>query len=940
LKIALNVSSLVKSRKNKKSVPYVLIGLFIGLLLVFIAFNQSFDFFNYLKLKGIQGPAFRANPSEYISSVITQSPKSLISRSDIKNLNIDIKLNNWQSLMKHKERALKNGIISNNEKKYIKGSVSFDGNKVPTKIRLKGDWVDHLLGKKLSLRFKLEDDSFINGMSTFSIQNPSTRDFQGQLIIDKMLREYDIISPRNFLVNTKINGDDIGLMFFSEHFSKELLENFNRKESVIIKFDESELWKSRLNNKIYEADEFSSKITAFGMSKVKNNEKLFDDYKTAVGLLRGFLSQSMMAHEVFDVKKMGEFLAINDFWGESHGLIWHNLRFYFNPISFKLEPIGFDQMLYHNPDTLDLPKDSIASSKFLDSIRDNGFVKLIYIRTLKELKNKIQDADYYNQYVDLDITNEKILRKEFFLKPPPLLLNNDLLKRLNLLIQNAISSTVHMEPYGNNLGWAVNPRNNSNIVDLIYGKNLIEANMFVGEFYKYGLSNLGLENPYHGYRLNKNENSKLNIASVNNDVVYLIEDNPDLKNFQRIVNFYSHSNDQKVIFEIENLTPITIKVKKIKVIFKEEKNIIPQEINLDDFNLIMQANSKNHFQADNISYQDVERFLLYLKPVGGSQNYIVESEYYPKTLTINPIPKSTIINGINTHSFLQVDNKNKTIDALSGDWNVESPIIIPEGFTFNISENTILNFNKDSFILSNGQINFIGSSSNPIILKPQDNIKSWKGVKVFGNSELPLSIVKNVHIYDTSALSLNKWKTDAGFLAYKITLESNNLKIINNKTEDAINLVQSDFSIKDIDVINSYSDGLDVDFSTGTIVGGSFTNIGNLTGGDALDFSGSEAKIYDISVFNVDDKGLSIGEKSRIFAKNIDISEANIGIAIKDESSLEIFNSDISNSESGILAYIKKREYGPPQALLEEIGFSSNKVDYEALDGSKIIFTR
>ena len=166
----------------------------------------------------------------------------------------------------------------------------------------------------------------------------------------------------------------------------------------------------------------------------------------------------------------------------------------------------------------------------------------------------------------------------------------------------------------------------------------------------------------------------------------------------------------------------------------------------------------------------------------------------------------------------------------------------------------------------NNVINFIGSSSNPIILKPQDNIKSWKGVKVFGNSELPLSIVKNVHIYDTSALSLNKWKTDAGFLAYKITLESNNLKIINNKTEDAINLVQSDFSIKDIDVINSYSDGLDVDFSTGTIVGGSFTNIGNLTGGDALDFSGSEAKIYDISVFNVDDKGLSIGEKSRIFA--------------------------------------------------------------------------
>ena len=938
MKIALNAAPSDKKRQQTSRFLFffkVLSILFI-LILVLITSSKSFDFFSYLKLKGIQGPAFRSNPSAYVSAILTHTPKSLLSRSEIKNLNIDIKFDDWQTLMKYKEESINNGMIGDAEKIYLKGSISYDGNNVPAKLRLKGDWTDHLLGKKLSLRFKLEDDNFISGMNKFSIQSPTTRDFQGQLIIDKMLGEFNIITPRNFLVRTKINGNDIGLMFLSEHFSKELLENSKRKESVIIKFDETELWKSRLNNKIYEADEFSAKITAFGMDRVMNDERLYDDYTTATGLLRGFLSQRMMAHDVFDVKKMGDFLAINDLWGESHGLIWHNLRFYFNPISVKLEPIGFDQMLYHTPETLDMPIDSIASSKFIDKIRNNGFIKLVYIETLKELKNNLQDPDYFNDYVDFDNSNEKILRKEFFLKPPPLLQNNNLLSRLDSLITNATDSVIHMKSFRGNLAWAVNPRNHSKVVDLIYGVNVIKANMFNGDFYKYGLSNLGLENANHGYILEKNSNQKLNIMP-NNNFYYVVEDNPDLQKFQKIANIYSHANDSTVSFEIENLIPIPIEINKIKVMFKEEKKIIPRSIYLDGFDTILQSYAKENIEIDNINYEDVENIFISINAVGDIQNYTFLAENYPKALTTSPIPKSTLLRDIDKHSYLQVDNERKTIDTLSGEWSVELPIIIPAGYTFNISENTTLKFNKESFILSLGQINFQGSTNKPIILKPQNGIKSWKGIKIIGNSELPLSTINNVSIVDTSALFQNGWRTDAGFFAYKVSLESNNLKIINNKSEDAINLVNSHFNITNISINNSYSDGLDVDFSTGIISGGSFNSIGKLTGGDALDFSGSIAKIYDLSISNVDDKGLSIGEKSSIYAENIDILETSIGVAIKDASSLEMVNSSISKSDNGVLAYIKKSEYAPPQARFENIDFNLNILDYKSHDGSRII---
>ena len=39
---------------------------------------------------------------------------------------------------------------------------------------------------------------------------------------------------------------------------------------------------------------------------------------------------------------MGRFFAISDLWAACHGTTWHNLRFYYNPITTRLEPVVFD----------------------------------------------------------------------------------------------------------------------------------------------------------------------------------------------------------------------------------------------------------------------------------------------------------------------------------------------------------------------------------------------------------------------------------------------------------------------------------------------------------------------------------------------------------------------------------------------------------------------
>ena len=925
MKIAANNEQYIESHIekspfiNKFKIPVLV----FFAILVIISLSQSFGLFDYIKLKGMQGPAFRASPVEYIKAIVSETPKSIFNSVDLEELRIDVKFKNWQKLSNYRNIAINNNIISIDEKKYVNASISFRNKRLNAKIRLKGDWTDHLLADKWSFRVKLNDDNYIKGIKKFSLQNPTTRDFQGQLIIDKMLREYNILTPRYFFVNVVINGEDIGIMSFSEHFSKELLESSNRKESVIIKFDEGDLWKSRINLKSYEADQYSAKIIAFGSNRIMKNKKLADDYQVAIGLMRGFLKGELKAHDVFDVKLMGDFLAINDLWGESHGLIWHNLRFYYNPISAKLEPIGFDQMLYHNPDTLDQPKDWISNTKFVSEIRNNGFIKLAYINTLKELRDKLQDKQYLNQYIDLDAHYEALLRSEFFLKPPPLMKNNDLIQRLNLLISKFTESIVHMTA-DNNIGWAVNPNQTSRVVDM-RSTNLTEkSNLFVGEFYKFGLRNLGLDDAFHGYQ---NKDSKIKLFDVDPilDEHFSPIEIVDLDKFQKIANVFYYDRNGTV-FEIQNLIPFSLEIKKILVVFKKDTNLIKKIIDLSNIDKVIPPSKSKVIKLQDINYKDVDKILFSTSLLGGDDNLLLLAESYQGALTVNPISRSTIVNQLSSHKFLKLGAQ-KIITIMAGSWLVKEPLIVPPGYTLKAGEGVVLKFSENSYILSHGQLNFSGSIDNPIILKSQENNEFWKGITILGNSELPKSELKNVIITDTTSLENNGWKVDAGTFIYQAEVLFDNVKIINNNCEDALNIVNSKYNIKNIVIKDAMFDGLDLDFSNGKIVGGKFIDIGQAGGGDAIDFSGSSSELEGLSISNVYDKGLSIGEKSDIRANNINLSNLNIAVAIKDNSQLKMKNSKISKAAIGVMAYIKKREYKAPLARLNNIEISNTKLN-------------
>ena len=101
-----------------------------------------------------------------------------------------------------------------------------------------------------------------------------------------------------------------------------------------------------------------------------------------------------------------------------------------------------------------------------------------------------------------------------------------------------------------------------------------------------------------------------------------------------------------------------------------------------------------------------------------------------------------------------------------------------------------------------------------------------------------------------------------------------------------LNIVNSKGNLADIKIFNSYSDAIDIDFSNISINKIAVNKAGN----DCFDVSGGSYRVSNIYLNKCLDKGVSVGEGSTLFATNMELNNANIGVSSKDLSKVEILN--------------------------------------------------
>ena len=366
----------------------------------------------------------------------------------------------YKKLKKKRDQALSAGILETEDSDYVPATVTFNGVPYKAQVRLKGDWTDHLREDKWSFRIKLNDDKTILGMRKFSIHHPKTRGYLNEWLYHKAIKKEGLMGLRYGFLEGAIHikqenpsryfvrsdsldyiNKEVGIYAIEESFDKRTIESNKRKESIILKFSEDYWWNevkkgievgrpygmrsgNFFDGQLGLLDKYP--ITVFAEGKVLSDSIMHEYFKLSKNLLEDLRRGNTTIDKVFDVKNLAMQNAILNLFGAVHGTYSINLRFYYNPITSKLEPIAFD-----GNSGLKLSK--YYHFLFLDQSRDTVFLKELayaldevsrpeYLNKL--LKEHDKDLDYYDQVLKSEFKrsvlnednlryNQTVLRQEY-----------------------------------------------------------------------------------------------------------------------------------------------------------------------------------------------------------------------------------------------------------------------------------------------------------------------------------------------------------------------------------------------------------------------------------------------------------------------------------------------------------------------------------------------
>lgn len=324
-----------------------------------------------------------------------------------------------------------------------------------------------------------------------------------------------------------------------------------------------------------------------------------------------------------------------------------------------------------------------------------------------------------------------------------------------------------------------------------------------------------------------------------------------------------------------------------------------QEMSNSLTEIISNSNSPNFKPSfTEITIPENHKFIFY-KVAGLEKIYAVTIGKWSISRVPSKVDKSLQVPLVIDKDF---SVKNNIVHIFPGTHTISKPMIIPKDHTFLLTENTTLDLVNNAYIISYGDVQFKGLENKPVNFT--SSTKANQGIFVSQSSKR--SSLEWVRFSDLNTLTSGTWRLTGAVNFYESDVTMKNVTIENNQCEDALNTVRSNFDITNLNISNTFADGFDADFCVGVLRSSTLINTGN----DAVDFSGSKIDIYDLTLRDIADKGISAGEESTLKINSANIDKADIGVASKDLSKVTIKDIDLKNCNKGFAAYRKKPEYG------------------------------
>ncbi|MEM6318429.1 MAG: CotH kinase family protein [Bacteroidota bacterium] len=711
------------------------------------------------------------------------------------------------------------------------------------KLRLKGDWLDHLRGSKWSFRIKAKTDYAWNRLVTFSVQNPATRSYLDEWMFHQLLTEADILSPRYDFIELFLNEQSLGVYAYEEHFDKQLAEYKQRREGPIIKLTEDLVWQGHLRQvkELGEAHHLTGRedaaydaaqIRPFKEGRTQANPTLVENFEAAQTLLHQLKFKQRPPADLVDMDRFARYFAIADVLEAYHGIGWHNVRFYYNPITSKLEPIGYD-----------------GFGETPTPYNGGLFVgyKINFERHPHEyFKHLFTDKEFFRKYIRyLDAYSQNDFLAQFLQQARPQLANREVFIQKEFTKYNY--DTLKVLRRGKKLQALIRP----------YGEYDIKV------------------------RTQKDARGRLNLMVANHhtlpvEVIGFGKKGKMQHQLESPIFIYATPK-----FYASQFTPIPV-----------ERNYNTVFYRVAGLTEVYTSEVVNWNIPDNLTSAQQ---LFKNKPLVSNAIYQVEGQ--------------------------QVIFK-------KGNYKVTDDLTIPENYQVIFEAGCQLDLVNNAAFLCQSPVQMMGSADAPIRIFSSDGTAN--GFSILTANEK--SILHFVQFDGLNTLQRDNWSLTGAVNFYESDVEFFNCAFINNHCEDALNTVRSLFKVENCKIANTFADGFDADFCEGDINNLSIEDTGN----DAIDFSGSIITIRRMDIHRAGDKGISVGEESKVSVTSTYINGAQIGVASKDLSSLKINLVNMVNCETGFAGYQKKPEFGPATIQVKRYGAENVKQLYLLDRGSKL----
>lgn len=800
---------------------------------------------------GIYGNKIKPYFSQIKREFMTNS-----TNNKLEKISIDIPFINFKTLEEKRLEALKVSKIINNDN-YVSGHATYKGEKIKIKIRLKGDYIDHLKGDKWSFRVKTASEKTIMGMKQFSLHHPSQRLYLNEWLYHKIMKKEDIISLRYDFVNVLVNGKALGIYAIEEHFEKRLLENNERKESIILRFDENRMWEEFIQFRPHSNKKtsgygglFSSDIDAFQSKDIQLNDQLKLQFLKAAKLLSDFRNGSKKTSEVFDIDRLSKFFALSDIFGAEHGARWHNARFYFNPFTNLLEPISFDG----NP--------SYANSVICNTSSGYNFY----------YQKFFDDVDFYKKYLEyLHRFSEQSYGAEII---------NDYKKELSSL-QNIMK--LEWEDYSFSFDFIVS--NSDYIRTLLSPKRTIDANILSKENKNLVLSVGNLQCfPITNLHLLLSDSSRVYLPR---DLTIYGKSNNEPISYEKL--HFSLADDAKILehnalkigFNFIGLNEIRYEpITEFDYIFLNTNNIKDQEPNYHNFNFI---------------YERVNSDEIFFK-IG--HHKINDPIIFPPNKMIHINEGTTLDMGLNSYIY------SKSPFTMKG--KIDNPIKFYSsdtsagGILIDRSETESFFENVQFYNLGQKVQEILGITGSVTFYESKAFIKNCK----FHNnySEDALNIVRSTfNIINTSFSNNFQDALDIDFCRGKIKKS-----FFFFSGNDAIDISGSNINLKQIEIHHTSDKGISIGESS-SLYASNIKIYNSNVGIASKDLSNAQIKDLEIKASEI---GLAVFQKKSEFGPaklnitNGTLSSCNIEYLLEDKSTLTINNRKLKDTISNVSSMI------------------------------------